>query len=214
VADSKNYVFRSISRRMQFGPADPRGALRWFRETARELGAVSRATPGKILDAKDIVTLQGLSREVVGNMLCYYYDPKHKVTLPYYDRFPMIFVVDLQSDGFHGLNLHYLPPLHRAKLMDALYSLRTNPRTLDSKTRLNVSYQILKASSRMKLFKPCFKKYLFGHVRSPFKRVNPPDWDKILLMPIARFAKAVDQKVWEDSLKAAGERPQKARLRA
>lgn len=198
----ERYLFRNFNQALARGPARPEGALKWFRETARQIGAATRATPNKVLEAQDIMTLNGVTRDVIGHMLCFFYDPKLKAELPYYDRFPMIFLVDVGPNYFHGINLHYLPPMARAKLMDALYSLRTNPRTLDAKTKLNVSYQILKGSTRLPMFKPCFKKYLVGHVRSQFKRVNPPDWDKILLMPIARFAKASEETVWSESLKS------------
>lgn len=35
-----------------------------------------------------------------GQMYMFYYDPKHKKTLPYYDRFPLIIMVGPAEGGF------------------------------------------------------------------------------------------------------------------
>ena len=56
----------------------------------------------------------------------YFYDPKHKETLPYYDRFPLIIMVGPAPRGFIGLNLHYLPLATRAKFLDALLGTINN----------------------------------------------------------------------------------------
>ena len=57
---------------------------------------------------------------IVGNMYMFFYDPKLKKELPYYDSFPLVIVVGPAEGGFLGLNLHYLPPTLRAKFLDAM----------------------------------------------------------------------------------------------
>ena len=59
-------------------------------------------------------------------MYFFNYDPKHKETLPYYDRYPLVICVKLLPDGFHGLNLHYLPPMQRAGLLTKLEEVASN----------------------------------------------------------------------------------------
>ena len=66
------------------------------------------------------------STNIRGNMYMYFYDPKHKTTLPYYDRFPLTIMVDGAPGGFYGLNLHYLNYNTRACL------LYTSPSPRDS----------------------------------------------------------------------------------
>ena len=39
-----------------------------------------------------------------GYMDAFYYDPKHKATLPYYDKFPLIFPLSVGKDFFIGIN--------------------------------------------------------------------------------------------------------------
>ena len=70
-----------------------------------------------------------LGQDSIGKMYMFYYDAKTKDKLPYWDRFPLIFVLDVRPDRFWGVNLHYLPPLYRAKLMNALYKIQNNGKT-------------------------------------------------------------------------------------
>lgn len=102
--------------------------------------------------------------------------------------------------GFYGINLHYLPPQLRAKLMDSLYEIKNNSR-YDESTKLRISYEILNSSSKFKFFKPTFKHYLTSNVRSKFIEINATEWDVALFLPTERFMKAKKTRVWADSRK-------------
>jgi len=91
-----------------------------------------------------------------------------------------------------------LPPMARARLMDALYSYQ-NKEKLDEKTRLRISYGILKRASRARLFRPCFKQYLSGHVVSGVRMIPAQHWDKSLMLPTQRFVKETAEEVWAQS---------------
>ena len=104
--------------------------------------------------------------------------------------------------GFYGINMHYLPHVLRARLMDALYSLSRDKR-YDEKTRLKLSYSILNGAAKYKAFKPTFKRYLTNHVRSRFIEITSSEWDIALMMPLQKFAKASASEVWRDSRKTA-----------
>jgi len=144
---------------------------------------------------------------LVGRMYLFNYDPKYKKELPYYDRFPLIFPflpaktsgTAGSGPGFYGINLHYLPPMLRAKLMDALFSTITNNK-MDETTRLKISYNILNQSSKMKYFKPCVKHYLLGHMRSKFFMINANEWKTALILPLQRFAKAPESRIYSESI--------------
>jgi hypothetical protein len=142
--------------------------------------------------------LQVISQNSVGKMYMFVYDPKHKDTLPYYDTFPLIFPIEFYGDSFLGINLHYLPPMLRAKLMDALYATINNKK-YNKTTQLIISYQILKSASRFKHFEPCIKKYLMSHVGSAFIYISPDEWDFALMLPTERFNKASKQQVWANA---------------
>ena len=135
---------------------------------------------------------------VVGNMYMFQYDPKHKETLPYYDTFPLVVVIGPAKGGFLGLNLHYLPPQLRAKLLDGLMDITSDKRYNDS-TRFKASYELLARSAKLKYFKPCLKHYLNEQVKSNFALVPAPEWEIATFLPTADFRKANNFKVYSDS---------------
>jgi len=123
--------------------------------------------------------------------------------LPYYDVFPLIFPVEFENDGFLGINFHYLPPVLRARLMDALYPNLTNKK-YDDTTRMRISYGILQSASKYRFFKPTLKKYLRTQLRSQFLEIHVNEWDIALFLPTESFRKADSEKVWADSRKKIG----------
>lgn len=167
----------------------------WFRQKAQEITSINR---------KRIVRSEPLKQKsnfIIGEMYMFFYDAKHKETLPYYDKFPLTIIVDFAKDGFCGLNLHYLPMTLRAKFLDALMETTTNKK-YDKSTRFRLSYQLLKRTSTMKYFSPCFKHYLAEQVVGNFAYVPPPEWEIATFLPTAQFKGATEGKVWRDSRKA------------
>jgi hypothetical protein len=163
----------------------------WFMNKAKNLN-VSRSK----LMKEDPIELR--SRPAVGRMYMYFYDPKTKDTLPYYDRFPLIIMVGPAPKGFMGLNLHYLPLDVRAKFLDALLGTINNER-YDESTRFRLSYDMLKRASRLRAFRPCLKRYLSSHVRSRLALVPAPEWEIATFLPTADFEKASSSEVYKDS---------------
>ena len=135
-----------------------------------------------------------------GQIYMVHYDPKHKKTLPYYDTFPLIIPIERYKDGLLGINLHYLPPILRAKLLDALYDTLTNE-SFNDNTRMKVNYGIVKSFSQSGLVKPTIKRYLGGHFRSRFIRIPAENWTSAVFLPVEAFEKASKSKVWSDSRK-------------
>lgn len=171
-------------------------ARNWFRSEAQKVGARS-ASPSRLIGQLETQSVEGIS---MGSMYLFGYDPKLKSSLPYYDRFPLIFPFAGAPGGFYGLNVHYLPLVMRARLMDALYSLTSNKK-YDSSTVLKLSYDVLSRASKFRYFKPCVKHYLNKHVRTDFILIDPKQWDIALFLPLQRFAKADAAKVYLDSQK-------------
>jgi len=173
-------------------PARTGAAREWFREKAKSVGKVDET---RILrDNKD----RYKNRVTAGKMYFFIYDAKHKDTLPYYDKFPLIFPVQRTPNGFYGINLHYLPLKLRAQLMDALYDITNNDR-YDDTTKLKLSYGVLKGAEKFSLFKPTFKRYLTSHVRSRFIEIHPSEWDVALFLQAEQFQGARKTTVWKDS---------------
>lgn len=178
-------------------PAREKKARDWYRDTAAASGRINENRLMK--SDKDRLT----ARPLIGSMYMFFYDAKHKDTLPYFDRFPLIFPYKKVKGGFMGINLHYLPLQYRALLMDALYETANNSR-YDESTRLKINYDILSKASRFKYFKPCVKHYLTSQVQSRFMYVYPSEWDVALFLPTERFSGARKTKVFADSRKLIG----------
>jgi len=185
-------------------PARTAAAREWYRTQAKE---ITRTTKNRTQGEKVIRELRGDndrrqdSRFMMGNMYLFSYDPKHKETLPYYDRFPLIFPINKAKGGFLGINMHYLPPILRAKLMDQLYTILNN-KNFDETTRLQASYKVLNGAAKFKEFAPCVKHYLNAHVRSKPAYINPSEWDIALFLPMQKFIGATANQVYADSRKA------------
>ena len=143
--------------------------------------------------------MQRVARQRMGDMYMFFYDPKHKETLPYYDTFPLIIMVEKAPGGFYGLNMHYLPPVLRAKLFDGLAK---SDERYDENTRFRARYRLLQSVRKLKYFKPCFKHYLTKHVEGRISKVEAPEWEIALFMPTQRFKKATATQVYADSRKA------------
>lgn len=173
-------------------PARTDAARNWYRDAA---GQRRRINERSLINSE---TSRFKSRMRIGDMYMFYYDPKHKETLPYYDRFPLVFPIKKAEGGFLGLNMHYLPLPLRARLMDALYDLSLNQR-YDETTRLRLNYDVLNSAAKFRLFKPCIKHYLMDHMDSRFWYVYPSEWDIALFLPLERFKKANKRKVQNDS---------------
>lgn len=192
-----SYIFQTLAQRGKVDNVqakDREYARDWYRDTARRVKTVNRAK--MMNDPQNVV--ETLSTQSIGKMYSFFYDPKNKATLPYYDQFPLVFMIGPKEGGFLGINLHYLPSVFRAKLMDSLYTIINNQK-YDKTTKLKISYELLNSASRFRYFQPCLKHYLFDHVQSHFLNIQPEFWDAALMLPTEKFRKADIDTVWNQS---------------
>ena len=164
-------------------------SMEWFRDRVKTLRVSRRGLIG------DGPVRAG---ESFGRMMNFQYDPKTKETLPYYDRFPLCIPLDKAKGGFYGLNLHYLHPRIRAQFLDALYDTTTNEKYYRT-TRFRITYDLLKPSSQLRYFRPCFKHYLSAHIKSKFLLIEPADWEIAIFLPTDSFRKVSKETVWRQS---------------
>ena len=164
----------------------------WLRAKVKDLKPTSSAL------MKDRDRLKNTS--MIGKMYFYFYDPKTKDTMPYYDRFPLVIPIEKYNDGFLGLNLHYIHPKHRMILLDKLSDTMSND-TYDEKTKLKINYRYLAAASRIFEANPCIKRYLFTQIESRFLEITADEWDIAAMLPLESFVGATTSKVYADSRK-------------
>ena len=175
--------------------ARAKAAGNWFRSIVnRTKGKFSKETPQSILSRSDSL----VAKSILGKMYFYSYNPKWKNELPWYDTFPLVFPIEKYSDGFLGLNFHYLAPKDRAILMDQLKGFANN-KAYDETTKLRLTYNMLKGFSKVKRARPTVHRYLTSKVNSKFVLVNADEWEVALFLPVERFRKASKKKVWAHS---------------
>ena len=162
-------------------------STQWYKDKIKEFGK-----PGAmdlIRDGKRANT------PFYGRLNMFFYDPKYKKTLPYYDTFPLVLPLEFYSDGFLGINFHYLPIPLRIKLLDGLVDYSNN-NNFDYSTRLVVDYSKLKG---LNIIKPTLHRYLAGQTKSQCRRIDADEFTVAALLPVQRFKKASSAEVWKDS---------------
>ena len=83
--------------------------------------------------------------------------------LPYYDKFPLVYVIKQDGEGFYGANLHYIKPKRRVKIIQRLEKgLIDIPRTL-------------------------VHKYLYNHCESKFLDLAIDEWETSIFLPVEDF---------------------------
>jgi len=151
----------------------------WFRKKVQRMRVNRRA-----LMREDPIEMK--NRYIVGSMFMFFYDAKHRDTLPYWDSFPLSIVVGKAPKGFYGINLHYLPIPLRAKFLDGLMDITTDKKFTEN-TRFDVTYQYLNRAAKMKYFRPCFKHYLTSQVEGQLAMVPAPEWEIATFLPMAQW---------------------------
>ena len=135
-----------------------------------------------------------------GHMYAYVYDPKTKDKLPYYDKFPLVIILN-KSGKYHwtGINLHYLPPLMRLQFLLNLQKFTTNDK-YDITTRFRLKWdQLERSPRRYPGAKAAIKMYDKRHVKSRLMRINPDEWFTSMFLPFEWFRKANRYEVWKDT---------------
>ena len=115
----------------------------------------------------------------------YMFEYKAKMRwLPYYDKFPLVYVLKSSGTEFTGVNLHYLSP----------------------KKRMIATRKLL--AGRIDIPKACFHKYLHNHVQEGvYIDLAQAEWDTAILLPTEEFVRSIngmnfpiDKKVvWKDT---------------
>lgn len=162
-------------------------ARAWFFDVLKQY----KVTPSSLLKGEPDTPVS-----MVGNMFFFRYDAKLKDELPYWDKFPLVIPIDFYPDSFLGLNLHYLGYQERAILLDKLAAVSGN-KYLDESSRFQITYDLIRESTKFREVKPCIKKYLYSHVKSQFIKVEPKEWEIAIFLPVQQFVGAKAEDIWE-----------------
>ena len=174
-------------------------SAQWFRIKLRQLRTVH--TNRLFLEQRAnwrSKTLKG-RQHLIGRMFSFFYDPKMKESLPWYDRFPLVIPVQETIDGFVGLNLHYLTPKMRMFFLSKLVSFVSDD-NYDEKTRMQLTWRLVKGATLGRYAQPSVKRYIRENIKSRLLEFQAEEWVMAVFLPTERFKGASKQKVWKESL--------------
>ena len=155
---------------------------KWLVEKASQ--AKSPDTARRIISSND---QRGRSTTILGRMYFFKYSPLYGSKMTKYDKFPMCIPIERYSNGFLGLNLHYLPVGGRQKLLEMLLLYKSEA-LISEKTTLKVNYDTLLTNSTLEKYgKPCVHRYLFNQCRSRFIEIYPAEFDKAIQLPVENW---------------------------
>lgn len=193
------YLIDRINESLKDKGLEPRtrDAREWLKSQVKSL------RPNRQAMMKDMHHIR--TKTMIGRMYFFFYDPKTKEQMSYYDKFPLVLPVQRYPDGFLGLNLHYIAPKYRIILLDKLSKNFLNNKAWDETTRFRWSYPILSHAARAFEKTPCIKRYLFTHVKSRFLEITADQWDIAAMIPCEMFksekGSITKQQVFTDSRK-------------
>ena len=184
--------YKTLFERVTNKTGGEKKSLSWYRAAVKQEASSYKKNFNKyILDerkdragaAKEQDTNELRRFTVAGHLYMFEYKAKMK-WLPYYDRFPLVYVIKAAGkDEFWGANLHYMSP----------------------KERLIATKKLM--NGRIDIPKRCFHKYLTAHVDGLFLDLAASEWDTAILLPTEDYVKdlngrvfPIDKKiVWEET---------------
>lgn len=167
-----------------------RQSLRKNIATSKISGSKDKTTKWFAETVKQGVKGHKVSKPSAGKLYAYQYDAKHKDTLPYWDKYPLIVFLGWATSSksgtllFHGLNLHYVPPKARQQFLEDLLKQYASTSTITNSTKLKIDW------SKVKGFQGAdkmIKAYLPSHVRGQFVEIKPSDWSNVVMLPLQSF---------------------------
>ena len=162
----------------------------WYRNAVSLI--TDRSSPADLMSSGKL-----LGRPSGGRMIMFFYYPKTKNRLPYYDTFPLVLPLETAKGGFIGLNFHYLPYGARFAFLQQLQTLASNSK-FDQSTKIQATYDSVKSN---KYVKASIKRYLYSQVRSQFLRVDVNEMALAAYLPVAQFQGATIGSVFAKSRK-------------
>lgn len=173
----------------------------WFYDRIREINK-------ETVDRQSIVRnppIKMAANQFRGRMYLFRYNPVGRQKMPYFDRFPLVILLELNKEGFMGLNLHYLPIDLRQRLFYNLLSRASNTE-FRWNTYLKINYDYLKSRTQLRAHKACIKRYRYDQIYGRMANVPAPEWEVAVHLPLASWRKASEGRVFKDSREIARKR--------
>jgi hypothetical protein len=97
------------------------------------------------------------------SLMLFQYKAKYREELPYYDKYPLAFVLDFKPKSFFAVNLHYYKPEQRIGIVQSLIK------------------------NKIPRFETGAHKYLLSEVKTPYLDLAEAEWETICVLPLEEF---------------------------
>ena len=188
---NKDPGYKTLFERVSAKTGGEKKSLSWYRAAVKNEAAAYKKNFNKYIlnersDRVGAVEEQDANQlrryAVQGHLYMFEYKAKMR-WLPYYDRFPLVYVIKSTKTEFWGANLHYLSP----------------------KKRLLATKKLMQG--RIDIPKKCFHKYLQAHVEDLYLDLASAEWDTAILLPTEDFVRDLNgmmfpidkELVWKDT---------------
>lgn len=119
----------------------------------------------------------------VGKMYTFAYEPIGQDRLPYWDRFPLVIVLEIRKHTIVGINVHYIPMKDRIKIFKKLLNSASTA-GLSSRSKLNDAFSDIKKVNR---YNYMVKQYHGSGVRSNIYEIPGNEWGQAVTLPYSNF---------------------------
>ena len=171
--DKKTKNYKTIFEKLQEKTDGEEQSWQWYRQTLKSMAMDIKQHPEHLVrdekkdrlekeDAQDKNRLRRFTRQ--GRLFIFEYKATTKY-LPYYDTFPLVYVLQSSPEYFIGANLHYLHPKKRPLVIEKL------------------------KQDRIDIPRICIHKYILDHVEGFLLDLALDEWDTAIALPIDHFVK-------------------------
>jgi hypothetical protein len=148
-------------------------SLTWYKSTLKSLSAGIQTEPSRMNEQEKFDSIGALvnqdqnvnRRRVFPGHLCFFEYKAETPSLPYYDKYPLVYIFKVSGGEFWGANLHYLRP---------------------SKNRRMVVIDKL-SQGKIDIPKVIIHKYLYKRCKSLFLDIAKQDWEFASALPVEDF---------------------------
>jgi hypothetical protein len=146
-------------------------SLIWYRSNLKTLSANIQAEPSRMNEQEKFDSIGALvnqdqnvnRRKIFPGHLCFFEYKAETESLPYYDKYPLVYILKVSGGEFWGANLHYLIPKKRLIVVNKL-----------EKGQIDIPKVII-------------HKYLYKRCKSLFLDLAKQEWVTASALPVEDF---------------------------
>lgn len=170
---SSSLNYKTIFERVKEKTNGEEQSWEWYRKTVKTMALDYKQNPEHVerdekkdrfdeSDEQDKNRLRRFPKQ--GRLYIFEYKAKMK-HLPYYDEFPLAYVLHASAEYFIAANLHYLHPKKRILVIEKL------------------------KDGKIDIPRICIHKYILDHVEGFLLDLASLEWDTAIALPIERFVR-------------------------